>query len=103
MAHAAFSFSIAHPDVVRDWHAASNTLVLLSVPDEAALFRLRARAAADGLRCLGFHEPDLDHALTALALEPAARRLVRRLRLALHPSPSSTDPPRLAKVHSGGR
>jgi hypothetical protein len=36
-----------------------------------------------GLRVAAFHEPDLDDALTALALEPAASRLVSRLPLAL--------------------
>jgi hypothetical protein len=66
---------------VRDWHSDSNTLVLLAVPDELALYWLRADAIAAGVRCVAFHEPDLDGALTALALEPAARRLVAHLSL----------------------
>jgi hypothetical protein len=54
------------------------------------LWRLCSAAAADGLRYLGFREPDLDDALTAVALEPAAARLVARLPLALA-VPSSVE------------
>jgi hypothetical protein len=68
---------------VRGWHSDSNTLVLLAVPDELALSWLWSDAAVRGLRCVAFHEPDLDGALTAIALEPAARRLVAHLPLAL--------------------
>ena len=71
---------------MRGWHSDSNTLVLLAAPDELALSWLRADAASAGLRCAAFHEPDLDGALTALALEPAAGRLVAHLPLALCPS-----------------
>jgi hypothetical protein len=66
---------------VRGWHSESNTLVLLAVPDELALCWLRDDATDAGVRCVAFHEPDLDNALTALALEPAARRLVAHLPL----------------------
>jgi hypothetical protein len=69
-------------------------VVLLTVGDEFALQQLRADAAAAGLRSVAFHEPDLDLALTAVALEPAAHRLVRHLRLALAPGrqcPQETD------------
>jgi hypothetical protein len=44
---------------------------------------LRADAAAAALRTVAFHEPDLAGALTAVALEPAAKRLVRSLPTAL--------------------
>jgi hypothetical protein len=71
---------------VRQWHADSNTLVLLAVPDELALSWLYTDATRLGLRAVAFHEPDLRGALTALALEPAARRLVAHLPLALRPS-----------------
>ena len=68
---------------MRAWHSDSNTLVLLAVPDELALSWLWADARSSGLDCVAFHEPDLGDALTALALEPAARRLVAHLPLAL--------------------
>jgi hypothetical protein len=84
-AHAAFDFAIAHPDQVRAWHTDSNTLALLAVPDELALTWLYADAVQAGLRAVPFHEPDLGGALTAVALEPAARRLVAHFPLALAP------------------
>jgi hypothetical protein len=77
--HAAIEFALAFPDVA----AAAPTLVLLAVSDELSLAWLRADAAAKGLRVSSFQEPDLNDALTALALEPAASRLVARLPLAL--------------------
>jgi hypothetical protein len=81
--HAALAFAIAHPDLVGDWYTASNTLVVLTTSDELALGWLCADAEAAGLRVVGFHEPDMGGALTAAALEPAARRLVSHLPLAL--------------------
>lgn len=93
----ALEFAIAHPDVLREWHGISNTLVLLSVPDELSLFQLHADALTARRRVVAFYEPDIDDSLTALALEPAARRLVASLRLALPPQPS------IVGVHNGGR
>lgn len=51
--------------------------------DELALGWLCADAEAAGYRLSTFHEPDLDGALTAVALEPAARKLLSHLPLAL--------------------
>ncbi|GAA1036589.1 hypothetical protein GCM10009557_47730 [Virgisporangium ochraceum] len=42
--------------------------------------------SAAGLVCVRFHEPDLRGALTAAALEPAARRFVSHLPRALSAS-----------------
>jgi hypothetical protein len=39
--------------------------------------------AAAGLRAVPFREPDLDGALTAIAVEPAGRRFLARLPLLL--------------------
>jgi hypothetical protein len=83
VAHAAFEFALAHPALVDDWHTTSNTVVVLATSDELSLGRLCDDVSAAGLRAVRFHEPDLDGALTAAALEPAARRLVSRLPLAL--------------------
>ncbi len=58
----------------------------LAVPDETALAELATAAQRAGLRLTRVHEPDLGGALTGVALEPAARRLVRRLPLALRPT-----------------
>jgi hypothetical protein len=83
VAHAAFEFALAHPALLYDWHTTSNTVVVLATSDELSLGRLCDDASAAGLRLVRFHEPDLDGALTAAALEPAAHRLVSRLPLAL--------------------
>jgi hypothetical protein len=82
LAHAALDFAVTYPLLVGDWHAASNTLVALAVPDELSLGWLCDDAAAAGLRVTRFHEPDLGGALTAAAIEPAGRRLVSSLPLA---------------------
>ena len=77
--HAAIEFALAHPSLVRDWHGDSNTLAILAVPDELALAWLCQDAITAGLRHTRFHEPDLGGALTAAALEPAAKPLLRHL------------------------
>jgi hypothetical protein len=56
--------------------------VVLAAPDELALGRLSADADNVGFLVARFFEPDLDGSLTAVALEPAASRLVKRLPLA---------------------
>jgi hypothetical protein len=81
--HAAVEFTLAFPALARAWHDASNTVVLLSAPDELTLAELCADAEGAGLRVVRFHEPDLGGALTAAGLEPAAARLLRRLPLTL--------------------
>lgn len=81
--HAAFAFAVTHLAAVRDWHASSKALVVLSSRDEMSLGWLCADARAAGLLFVEFHEPDLGYALTAAAFEPAAHRLVSHLPLAL--------------------
>jgi hypothetical protein len=66
-------------------------VVLLATSDELSLSWLRGDAVAAGFRVTSFQEPDLNDALTALALEPAARRLVAGLPLALAGSLTSSD------------
>jgi hypothetical protein len=85
--HAAIEFALTYPDVA----AAAPVVVLLAVRDELDLSWLRADAIAAGLRLTSFQEPDLDDALTALALEPAASRLVAGLPRALAGSLTSAD------------
>jgi hypothetical protein len=77
--HAAIEFALTFPDVA----AAAPTVVVLAAPDELGLLWLRDDAVRAGSRLAAFYEPDLDGALTALALEPAAGRLVAGLPLAL--------------------
>lgn len=78
---------MTYPDLIGEWHASSNTLVILAVRDELELAWLCQDAESAGVRTLRFHEPDLGGALTAAAFEPAGARLVRALPLALALSP----------------
>jgi hypothetical protein len=57
--------------------------VVLAARDELALGWLCDDATAAGLRVVRFHEPDLDHALTAAAFEPDASRRLAHLPLVL--------------------
>lgn len=82
-AHALREFSEHHPEVDRAWYTSSNHLALLEVPDMRALEALLIRALDRELPVVGFHEPDRDGELTAIALGPSGRRLVRGLPLAL--------------------
>lgn len=80
-AHALQEFNVHEPKLVAEWYRQSNTLALLST-DPQGLGEL----LDDARRMVAvrpFHEPDLNHQLTALALGPEARRLVRRFPLAL--------------------
>jgi hypothetical protein len=82
-AHAALDFAVTYPDLTGDWHAASNTLVILAVPDELALCWLCRDAEAAGFRLVRCFEPDLSAALTAAAIEPSGAHLLRGVPLAL--------------------
>lgn len=82
LCHALREFVERHQDEDRAWFEASNTLVLLEAEDEGALSRLALAAAASKVPAAEFREPDLDDALTAIAIGPSGRKLVRELRLA---------------------
>lgn len=83
--HAFTEFAHQHPDIEREWYASSNTLALLSVPDESTLRRVLEEAEGRGIRRSHFREPDLGDQVTALCLEPSpeVRRLCRGFPLAL--------------------
>lgn len=63
-AHAVLAFTLAHPGLC----GAQDTLILLAAQDELELCWLLASARRQGARAVPFYEPDLDHALTAVAL-----------------------------------
>ena len=83
--HAAFEFAIQHPEITREWHAVSNYLCFLSVVNEDELYSLISQAKDQGIRLSVFREPDIDNAITAIALEPGekSKALCSRLSLAL--------------------
>ena len=82
--HAMRQFQAEYPEVERQWFETSNTLVLLSVPNEQSLARLLYKATDRDIKASAFREPDLSNALTAVALEPDGAKLVRNLPLALN-------------------
>jgi hypothetical protein len=86
-AHAALAFAAAHPEAA----AHECPLALLEAPDELALCWLAEDAQRAGAAYAAFFEPDLGHALTAIALEPAADRLARRFPLALREGGEQDD------------
>lgn len=82
-AHALREFVDRHPDKDAEWHETSNTLVLLTVSSEPELETLLDHAQDLRISCSWFYEPDLENALTAIALEPGEKsiRLCRNLPL----------------------
>lgn len=81
--HALREFVAQHESTDRHWYETSNHLAILSVPNEAALLRLVGKAEDQDLKVSVFQEPDRGNETTAIALEPAAKRLCRNLPLAL--------------------
>lgn len=81
--HAGQEFARRFPRLARAWQAASNTVVLVTVPDRASVERVLEHAARDGVPAAAFHDADLDPPLTAVALGPHtnARRLCRGFHL----------------------
>ena len=70
-AHAAFHFSVDHPDLTARWVRDSNYLILLAVPDEQALLRLTRRVEAAGVTFSLVREPDMADEATAVAVAPS--------------------------------
>ena len=83
--HAAFHFFRDWPALAGRWLTESEFLVVVAVPDELALAELAARAVEEGIARTIWREPDLDNAITAVALEPGevAARLCAQMPLAL--------------------
>lgn len=83
VAHAAFEYAQAHPEITSRWMRESNNIVIVTVPSEADLFVLRNRARGSGLTTYLNREPDIGNQATALVLEPGlvARRLCQPLSL----------------------
>lgn len=82
--HAAIGFALHHTTIAFEWHRDSQFVVVVAVPDEAALLALSQTALAIGVEPYVWHEPDQDGEATALALtpHPAAMKLCSSLPLA---------------------
>lgn len=70
--HALAAFEQAFPEQYRAWVTGSNNIVCLQVPSEAELEDLLSENVGEAV---GFHEPDLDNELTAIALTDKALHL----------------------------
>lgn len=81
--HAALQFAHEHYTVFRDWVRLSNHLIVKEAPDEATLRSVVDLARLRGHKHVLWSEPDLGNSLTAVAVEPAGRRLFGRFPLAL--------------------
>ncbi len=81
--HALRLFVEEHPIIDEHWHRHSNNLVCLQVENLPALLELAEKAELGGHAHSVFVEPDFDDQPTAMALEPDAWKLVRRLGLCL--------------------
>ena len=82
--HAARSFVELHPRIEATWFHESNTIALLEVRKLADLLYIRDMALAGDVDMSEFYEPDLQGALTAIAmLGAAAEKLCKGLDRAL--------------------
>ena len=80
--HAALLFGETYPHIQKYWYHESNNVAVLQNLVEEPLPALAARLEREGFRLVRFEEPDLDNQLTAIGVEPAARRRLSNLPLA---------------------
>jgi len=83
--HAMRQFTAEHPDIDKEWFTNSNYLGLLAARDESELLEIIQKADMYNIKYSVFKEPDVDNAITAIALSPGekSKRLCSRLPLAL--------------------
>lgn len=83
--HAAINFIFEHSARAGPWFKDSNYLVMLSVENETNLLKLIEKCEAKKLAYTVFQEPDLNNAITAIAIEPSeiTQKLVSNLPLLL--------------------
>lgn len=79
--HALREFVEHCPDEDRRWYRESNTIALITVPNEERLHQLLNQAEDRGIPHAGFREPDLNNSLTAGVIGPAGKKLCRNLPL----------------------
>jgi hypothetical protein len=82
--HAAIEFVHDHPGVEQNWHSISNSVVAMNA-SATQLQELLARCQKKQIRYSTFEEPDMEHMLTAVAIEPTrnGKRVTSNYRLAL--------------------
>ena len=76
--HALHLFTLSFPDITRAWEVDNNIVVL----EHDDLLTTAEMLEGLGHSLVRFHEPDLDDALTAICVEPAAKKQLSGLKLA---------------------
>ena len=84
VAHVMADYIMRHPESAANWHAISNSLIVLEAKDASSLSALQEKAKSRSLEVQEFREPDLGDEITALAFTPSSkvRRLLSNLPLA---------------------
>lgn len=68
--HAAMEFAATFPEEWKNWHDTSNSVIILSVPNELKLHEFALKLKEKGIRHVEFREPDIGYELTSLAIVP---------------------------------
>jgi hypothetical protein len=68
-------YTLSHPAQSAKWHATSQTVVLLTCPDEKWLSLHAENLELEGVPVAWFREPDLNNSLTAVACVYGGRAL----------------------------
>lgn len=71
--HAAIQFANNFPNEQIEWFNTSNTIVILATKDEDDLIALTKKLEQDGIKHSKFYEPDINNALTSIAIVPGPR------------------------------
>lgn len=79
--HAVIDFGVQHPEVHREWHQKSNTIVCLQADGENDILDIADDCVAEGIEHVIVREPDMDDYVTAIAVAPAGAHLLRRHKL----------------------
>ena len=77
--HALRLFGESYPEIDQNWYDNSNNIVVLQHEDIPSMAELLGDL---GLNLSCFHEPDMDGAMTAICVEPAGKKSLRKLELA---------------------
>lgn len=81
--HAGIAFAVEHPELASAWEQASNSLVVLSVPDEDDLLCWADWVYYHHIPYSLFREPDIGNEHVALALMPDQHEAYRLRKLPL--------------------
>ena len=83
--HSIADFIIEYPELSKHWKSISNSIITLSIKDEAALLKLHTILANQGHPCQLFREPDIDNEATSMCIygTPDVRKSLSNLSLSL--------------------